>query len=93
MGMWPHVQLSFDLVKGCGNSAKSGAIPRKNWPSGQDCIETMSAAWSGESETWLSKISSSWQRRSPSSRAICLLTSPDGTFRYSLEINNFVLGE
>jgi len=65
MGVWPHAPLSLDLALGYGNSVTSEAIPRRNWRNGPGCIAITSAELSGESETWLSKISLSWQRPFP----------------------------
>jgi len=72
MGMWPHVQLSLDLVKGCGNSAKNGAIPRKNWPNGPGYTETTWVGLSVANEMWPLKTSSNWRRRCQLSLVIYL---------------------
>jgi hypothetical protein len=43
MEMWLHTPLSLDLALGCGNSATSGAIPRRNWPSAPDIVKLAKA--------------------------------------------------
>ena len=70
MEMWPHAPLSLDSAQGCGNSATSGAIPRKNSPSGPVCTATTSVESSAANGMSPWRTLSSWQKHFLSRPAI-----------------------